>query len=86
MQAQVEADINNTDIPYESLIKCMNVAWKIKSGGKEVTQVQESEVVPINVEFKGKCHTCGKGHKQNKCPEKNKSTRNFWACAITVVR
>ena len=26
-----------------------------------------------NTEFKGECHTCEKnGHKQNKCPEKNK--------------
>ena len=28
----------------------------------------------INKEFKERCHACGKyGHKQNKCPEKNKS-------------
>ena len=74
MQAQVEADVNNMEIMYKSQIRNINVAWRIKSGGEDVAQVEKSKVVLMNTEFKGKCHTCEKyGHKQNKCPKKNKS-------------
>ena len=52
----------------------MNVAWRIKSSGEGVAQLRENEVVLTNMNFKGKCHTCGKyGHKQSKCSKKNKS-------------
>ena len=83
MQAQVEAEVNDTDIMYEGLIRHMNVAWRIKSGGEGVMQIGESKVVLTNMEYKGKYHSCGKyRHKQNKCLQKNESeeekgTRNF---------
>ena len=68
MQAHVEAEVNNTDIAHKSLIRHMNVAWKIEFGGEGVMQTGEGEVELMNIEFKG-----GKyGHKQNKCPKKNK--------------
>ena len=52
----------------------MNVAWRIESGREGVAQVGENKVVLTNTEFKGKSLTCGKyGHKQNKCPKKNKT-------------
>ena len=59
-QAQVEEEVNDMEIMYESLIRCMNVVWRIKSSGEGVAQVGESEVMLRNTEFKGKCHTCGK--------------------------
>ena len=72
-QAQVEAEMNNTDIMYKSLIRCMNVAWRIKSDGEGVTQVGDGKVALMKMEFKEKCHTCEKyGHKQTKCSKKNK--------------
>ena len=60
MQAQVEAEVNNTNIMFESLIRCMNVAWRIKSDREGITQVGEGKVALTKMEFKGKCHTCGK--------------------------
>ena len=52
----------------------MNVAWRIESNRAGVAQVGESRVAPMNTEFEGKCHTCGKyGQKQNKYLKKNKS-------------
>ena len=66
MQAQVEAEVNNADNMYESLIRHMKVTWRIESDGKGVMKVGEGEVVLMSMEFKGKCHLCGKyGHKQN---------------------
>ena len=51
----------------------MNVAWRMETGGEGVMQVGEGKVALKNMEFKGKCHSCGKyGHEQNKCPKKNK--------------
>ena len=74
MQAQVEAKVNNTDIMCKSLIRCMNVAWRIDSGEEGVMQVKEGKVQLMNMEFKGKCHKCGNyGYKENKCTKKNKS-------------
>ena len=74
MQAQVEAEVKNTDITYKSLIRHMNVAWRIESGGEGVPQVGEGKVVLVNMEFRGKCCACVQyRHKQNKCPKKNKS-------------
>ena len=71
----------------------MNAAWRIESSGKGVAQLAENEDVLMNMEFKRKCHTCGKyGLKQCKCPEKNKSnkkikgTRRLWASVINVAR
>ena len=49
MQAQVEAEVNDIDIAYKSLIRCMNVAWKIESGGKGVLQVREGKVALMNM-------------------------------------
>ena len=34
IQAQVEAEVNDTKIMYGSLIRCMNVAWRIESSGE----------------------------------------------------
>ena len=52
----------------------MNVALRIDSGREGVMQVEERKVALTNMEFKGKCYSCGKyWHKQNKCPKKNKS-------------
>ena len=63
-------------IMYENLMRCMNIAWRIKSGREGVAQVGESEIALMNTGFKGKCHTSGKyGHKQNNCPNKNKSEK-----------
>ena len=65
-QAQIEAEVNNTDITYKNLIRCINVAWRIASGGEGVMQVGQGKVALMNMEFKEKFHTCGKyGHKQN---------------------
>ena len=72
--SSVEAEINDMEIMYKSLIRHMNVAWRIKSSGEGVAQVGESKVALNNTEFKGKCHIWGKyGHNQSKYPEKNKS-------------
>ena len=74
IQTQVKAEVNNTDITDESMIRHMNVEWRIESGGEGVTQVREDEVALMNSKFKGKCRTCRKyGQKQNKCSQKNKS-------------
>ena len=63
MQAQVDAEVNDMEIMYESLIRHMNVAWRIESGREGVAQLGENEIVLMNMKFKGKCHTCGKyGH------------------------
>ena len=71
MQAQVEAEVNDTDIMYESLVKHMNVAWRIKSDREGVTQVGEDKVALMNIEFKRKCHTCGKyRHTQKNAPRR----------------
>ena len=52
----------------------MNVAWEIEATREGVAQLEENKVALMNTEFKGKCHTCEKyGHKQSKCPKKNKS-------------
>ena len=62
------------EIIFENLIRHMNVAWRIESFGEGVVQVGECEIALSNIEFKRKCHICGKyGHEQNKCPKKNKS-------------
>ena len=51
----------------------MNVAWRIEFGGEGVMQVGEGNIVLTHMEFKGKCHSCGKHrHEENKCPKKNK--------------
>ena len=74
MQTQVESEANDKEITYKSLMRHINTSWRIKSSGEGVAQLDENKVVLINMVFKGKCHTCGKcGHKQSKCPEKNKS-------------
>ena len=74
MQAQVEAEVNDTDITCKISIRCLNITLIFESDSKRVTQVGESKVALTNIEFKGKCHTYEKyGHKQNKCPEKNKT-------------
>ena len=91
MQAQVEAEVNNMDIMYKNFKRCINDAWRIKFGNEGVMLVEEVEAALTNTGFKEKCHLCGKyGHKQNKCPKKNKprkgkETRNFLVHAITVV-
>ena len=73
MQAQVEPEVNDTDIKYKGLIRHMNVSWRFKSGREGVMQVGDSKVAVTNIKFKGKCHTCGKyGHKQTKYSKKNK--------------
>ena len=41
MQAQVEAEVKDVDIAYENLTRCMNITWRIKSGGKKVMQIGE---------------------------------------------
>ena len=72
MQTQVEPEVNDTDITYQNLVTCMTVAWKIESGGKEVTQVGQHKFALVDMEFKRKCHLCGMyKHKQNKYPKKN---------------
>ena len=38
MQAQVETEVNNAGITYESLIRHMNVAQRIKSGEEEMQE------------------------------------------------
>ena len=73
MQVQVEAESNNMEIMYKSLIRCMNIACRIKSKREGVAHVGENKVVLMNTEFKEKCHACRKyGHKQYKCPKKNR--------------
>ena len=91
-QAQVEAEVNNTEIMYESLISCMNVAWRIESSSEGVMQVGDTKVALMSMGFKEKCHSCG-----NMCRSKinvprrislrkGKETRSLWASVITVVR
>ena len=58
MQAQVEAEVDNTDIMYERLIRSKNVCLRINSGSKGVMQAGEGKVALTNIEFKGKCHAC----------------------------
>ena len=70
--AQVEAEVNDVDIMYKNLIRCMNISGRIKAGGKGVMQVGEGKVALTDTEFEGKCHTCGKYAQTKKCPEQNK--------------
>ena len=92
MQAQVEVEVNNTEIMLKSLIRHMNVACKIKSSGEGEAQVGECKVALTNTEFKGKCHTCGNyWHKQNNVPrkisqKKKKETKSLSESAISEVR
>ena len=44
MQAQVEAKVNDMEIIYKSLIRHMNVAWRMKSCGEGVTQVEGAKL------------------------------------------
>ena len=91
-QVQVEAKVNNTEIKYKSLIRNVNVAWRIKSSREGVTQVGENKVVLMNTEFKGKYHTCRKyGHRQTsvlirKNQTKIEKTRSLQVSAITMSR
>ena len=54
MQVQVEEKVNNIEIMYKSLIRHMNVAWRIKAGREGVMQLGENKVALTNMEFKGK--------------------------------
>ena len=74
MKAQVEAEADDTNVMNKNLMRCMNFAWRIKSGAKGVAQVSKGKVALTNMEFKEKCNLYGKyGNKQNKCPKKNKT-------------
>ena len=44
MQAQMEVEVNNMEVTYKSLIRQMNVAWRIKSSREGVAQLEKMKL------------------------------------------